>query len=190
MASVVGICNSALIKLGATPVMSLNDGSKNANLCNAQFERLRDELLRSHVWNFASARRSLAQLAESPSFGFDYAYQLPSDWLRTVSVHDDDAGRGAVEYKIEGRRLLSNASGIHLRYIREVTDPNDMDAAFRETLAWKIAADLALPITQSTTTREQMTEGLRRALANARSVDAIEDFPEAFPESDWILERH
>lgn len=190
MASVVGICNSALIKLGASTVMSLTDGSKNANLCNAQYARLRDELLRSHNWNFASTRRTLAQLSDIPAFGFDHAYQLPSDWLRTVSVHDNEAGDRAVRYKIEGRRLLCSAPRVYLRYVRQVTDPNEMDVAFRETLAWKIAADLAIPVVQSTTTREQMTDGFDASLARARAVDAIEDFPEPWPGSDWVMERH
>lgn len=190
MASVVGICNSALIKLGASTIMSLSDGSKNANLCNAQYERLRDDLLRAHGWNFATLRRTLAQLTEPPEFGFQHAYQLPSDWLRTVSVHDNSAGAGAVRYRIEGRKLLSDAPRIYLRYVRQATDPNEMDAAFREALAWKIAADLAIPIVQSSTTREQMESGFRSALVKARAVDAVEDFPEEPPESFWIVERH
>lgn len=190
MASIVGICNSALIKLGASTIMSLTEGSKNANLANEQFDKLRDELLRSHNWNFATARAKLAQLSDAPAFEFDYGYQLPADWLRTVSVHDNDAGLGAVVYKIEGRVLLSGASDIYLRYIRRITDPNDMDAAFRETMAWKLATDLALPITQSSTAMSEMREGYRTALIKARGVDAFEDFPESMPESDWVTGRN
>ena len=44
MSSKVGICNSALIKLGASTIMSLADGSKNASLCNEQYDKLRDDL--------------------------------------------------------------------------------------------------------------------------------------------------
>ena len=190
MASIVGICNSALIKLGASTIMALTEGSKNANLCNEQFDKQRDDLLRGHNWNFATARQQLAQLATAPVFGFDHAYQLPSDWLRTVTAYDNDAGLGSARYKIEGRMLLSSADAIYLRYIHQVTDPNEMDAAFRETLAWKIAADLALPITQSSTTRNEMQEGLRTALVRARGVDAFEDFPDEMPESAWVTERN
>ena len=189
MASIVGICNSALIKLGASTIMSLTEGSKNANLCNEQYEKLRDDLLRAHLWNFASARAKLAQLADSPVFEFDYAYQLPSDWLRTVSVHDSDAGSGAVLYKLEGRTLLSFSNEIWIRYVRSITDPNDMDAAFREALAFRIATDLALPITQSSSALNEMKEGFRTAFLRARSVDALDDYPEEMPESNWVMER-
>jgi len=189
MTSVVAICNSALIKLGASTIMALTDGSKNANLCNAQYERLRDELLRAHGWNFAAARARLAQLAATPAFGFAFAYQMPADCLRAISVHYDDRGGNAVRYKIEGGKLLSDASEIHLRYVRAVTDPNDMDVSFREALAWKLAADLAIPITQSASTHELMRARFRDTLARARAVDAIEDFPESLPDSSWLAGR-
>lgn len=190
MASIVGICNSALIKLGASTVMSLTDGSRNATLCHEQFDKLRDGLLRAHNWNFAIARTALAQLAAAPAFGFAYAYQLPADWLRTLTVHGDAAGRDAPVYRTEGRTLASDAPALYLRYVRRVEDPNDMDASFREALAWQIAADLAIPITQSSTTFGEMRDGLRASLTRARSVDAFEDFPDETPESAWIRGRY
>ncbi len=190
MASQVGIANSALIKLGASVIMSFTEGSKNANLCNEQYVKRRDALLRAHNWNFAMARFNLAQLDDAPVFGFDFAYQLPSDWLRTVQVSDNDAGVGRVVYRIEGLTILSNASDIFLRYIKQVTDPNEMDAAFREVLAWDLAVDLAQPITQSTSTQQEMKRGFAQALSQAASVDAFEDFPEEFPESDWVSARN
>tara|TARA_R100001530_G_scaffold114015_1_gene80959 strand:+ start:206 stop:1021 length:816 start_codon:yes stop_codon:yes gene_type:complete len=58
--SEVAICNSALIKLGAAEISSLSDTNKRAQLCNAQYSKLRDELLRSHPWNFAIGRKVLS----------------------------------------------------------------------------------------------------------------------------------
>lgn len=190
MASTAGICNSALIKLGATTIMSLTEGSRNANLCLEQYDKLRDDLLRAHAWNFATRRAKIARLTAEPAFGFAHAYQLPSDWLRTIAVHDNDGGSGTARYRIEGRRILSDAENIWVKYIGRVDDANEMDPAFREALAWKLAIDLAVPITQSTTALREAEEGFRRALIKARSVDAIEDFPDTMPESDWVALRH
>ncbi len=190
MASTVGICNSALIKLGATTIMSLTEGSRNANLCLEQYEKLRDDLLRAHNWNFAIMRARLARLSSAPAFGFAHAWQLPTDWLRTVAVFDSPAGAGAVRYRIEGRRILADAEALWLRYVARIEDPNEMDASFREALAWRLAVDFAVPIAQSSTALRDAEEGFRSALVRARSVDAIEDFPEAPPESDWVAMRH
>lgn len=189
MASVVGICNSALIKLGASTIMSLTDASKNAQLCNEQYEKVREDLLRAHPWNFATMRAKLARLATAPAFQFSYAYQLPADWLRTVSVHDNDGGAGAVAYRVEGRTLLSDAEDLYLRYVGGVDDPNEMPVSFREVLAWRLAGDLSQAVTQSTTVQETMLRGFDRAMVAARSVDAIEDFPEQPPESAWVTGR-
>lgn len=192
MASDVGICNSALIKLGVgIPITAIDpsDGTKNANLCSEQYAKLRDDLLRAHDWNFAVKRVKLGQLSDTPAFGFDFAYQLPSDWIKTLLVSPSISDSAAVRYAIEGRTILSNSSDIYLRYISRITDPNVMDASFREALAWRIAIDLAQPVTASTTVQEAMQRGFDRKIAGADAQDAIEDWPPLRPESSWISAR-
>jgi hypothetical protein len=186
MASETGICNSALVKIGATRIVALDDGSRNANACAELYPKLRDDLLRAHPWNFAVARAKLGRLATAPIFGFSYVYQLPADWLRTLAVSDNDRGEGAVEYRIEGRRLACSAADIWLRYVRVVTDANEMPADFREALAAMLGRDLAIPIAQSSALRETMDRAFRDAFGRARSTDALEDFPEALPEGSWV----
>lgn len=188
-ASVVGICNSGLAKLGASLIVSLDDDTKSANLCKEQYDKQRLSLLRRANWNFAVKRAKLAQLTADPAFGFLHAYQLPPDHVRTVALYDNDAGRGAVAYRMEGGRVLSDAGELYLRYIADVTDPALMDPLFREALAYQLAQDLASALTQSSTIRAEMTAGLRATIGVANSIDAIEDFPESFPDSDWIAVR-
>jgi len=189
VASVVGIWNSALIKIGATVIM-LGDGSKNANACNEQYPKVRDDLLRGHTWNFARALQKLAQNSTAPTFGFDHAYQLPTDWLRTVTVHDNDAGVGNVRYRMTGRTIHSDASDIYLDYVRQVTDPNDMPSDFREALAWMLAMDLVQSIAQSSTQFKQLDKSAKLAVAKARSTDAIEDYPPDQAPSHWVTVRY
>ena len=189
MASVIGICNSALVKLGASTIVSLTEGTKNANLCNEQYDKVRDALLRAHPWSFAIARAKLAQLAVTPTFGWDHAYQLPADFLRVVAVYDNDDGVGTVPYAVEGRTLLSDADDLYLRYVRREDDPNRFDALFREALAFRLAADLAIPIVQSNTLAERMTALADRMARKARAADSIEDYPERMPDGAWLTAR-
>lgn len=190
MASVTGIINVALRQLGATRITSLTDGSKNANVANDIFEPVRDSFLRSHTWNFATSRVQLAQLSTDPAFGFDNAFQLPADWLRTVSVHDNDAGVGVVPYRIEGDQLHADVEEIYLRYIKKVTDPNAMTPDFREALSYILAERMAIPVAESNTLRELMREGAERYSRLARSADAVEDYPEDFPAGSWVEDRN
>ncbi|MGE0255080.1 MAG: hypothetical protein AB7N54_13065 [Alphaproteobacteria bacterium] len=190
MADAVGIVNSALLKIGArATVTALTEGTPNANAAAALYPKVRDDLLRAHAWNFAAARVRLAELAVPPAYGFARAFALPGDWLRTVAVHDSEAGQGAVAYRMEGGAVLSDAAALWLAYVRRVTDANEMTADFRETLALALAVELALPVANSGTLRDRLEATLRRRLRQARGIDAVEDFPPAFPAGSWANVR-
>ena len=190
MASEVGICNSGLIKIGGTRITSLTEGSKNADLCVEQYAKVRDAELRGHTWNFAKERVKLAQISGTPVSGFDNHYQLPSDWLRTIAVYNNDADQGGLKYEIKGDRILTDAVDAYLVYVKKITDPNEMDAGFREMLAYRLAAELAIPIAQSGSLHDRMLRGYSVALRRAKSADAIEDYPEQFPSSPWVTARY
>ncbi len=191
MASEIGICNSALSKIGTTNrISSLTEDSKNAQACNEQYAKLRDDLLRGHVWNFAKARIKLAKNATAPTYEFDNAFTLPADWLRTVAVHDNDAGDGTTAYRLEGRQVLSSADELWLTYVKQETDPNTMPADFREALAYRLAVELALPIAQSNTVQASMERLFVRKLRQAKSTDGIEDQPENLPAGSWVTGRN
>lgn len=194
MASIsdTSICNSALSKLGEGSdgrITSLTDGSKNANFCNEQYGKLRDDLLRAHRWNFSVQRKELAQSSIIPAFEYDFQYALPDNWIRTVSVTANDAGVGSIPYKIEGLFVLASTEQLFMRYVARITDVNTMTSDFRELLATKIAHEGAIPIAQSNTLKQDMKDDLKRIMRRARSVDAIEDFPESRPEGSWVRSR-
>lgn len=190
MASEASICNSALVELGEPRITSLTESSKPARECAEHYAEQRDLELRAHLWNFAAARVKLAKLSTAPAFGFDNQFQLPADWLRTVTVHNNDGGYGTVRYKIEGRKILSDAEDIYLRYVRRIEDPDEMTPDFREALAARLARKLAVSLAKSNQIREQMVNWHRRVIMLARSIDAIEDYPEQMPESSWVTARH
>ena len=54
------IVNLALVRLGASRITALTDGSRNANEANAIYSLIRDEVLRSHPWSFATTGINLA----------------------------------------------------------------------------------------------------------------------------------
>lgn len=181
----VSICNQALTSLGADTIMSLTEDNENARRCNTIFEQTRDEVLRGHPWNFAIERTStMAALSASPEFDWAYAYQLPSDCLRVLKTNIK-----YMPFKIEGRKLLCDYTGIKIKYIKKVTDPVQFDANFAEALAAKLAQKLAYPITESKTMFEAAGKWYGDVLADARSADAQEGTPDDIDDSDWIDSR-
>lgn len=132
----------------------------------------------------------LAQSATSPTSGFDYAYPLPSDNLRVLHVYDSDADAGVHPYEVKANQILFNSTACWLVYIKRVTDPNDMDPLFREALSYRLAQFLAVKIAGNRGMAQEMMVGYKSALRSARSVDALEDWPEQFPVSSWLSVRN
>jgi len=173
MATEVSICSNALRKLGDDPITSLTDNTERARLCNAFYEPTRDSVLRAHTWNFAIRRQELAQLTSTPEFDYDYEYTLPTSpyCLRVLKMEYDE-----YEFKIEGRKLLSNEGTAKILYIGKITDPAEFDVMFVEALTARLAAELAYSITGSNGMSKQMWELYELKVAEARSIDGQEGF--------------
>ncbi len=169
MASVVDICNGALNQLGATTILSLTEDSKNARLCNSRYTQVRDAVFRSHPWNCLQKRVELAADTTAPAWGFSYAYTLPADCLRLLRILDYDSN-----YKVEGRKILSNTSSMKILYIGRITDPNEYDESLRETLSAALGADIAFAVTSNNQTATNMYNLFQDKLKDARFIDSTE----------------
>ena len=169
MASIVDICNGALNQLGATTILSLTEDSKNARLRNSRYTQVRDAVFRSHPWNCLQKRVELAADTTAPAWGFSYAYTLPADCLRLLRILDYDSN-----YKVEGRKILSNTETMKILYVSRVTDPNEYDELLRETLSSSLAADIAFAVTSNNTTATNMYNLFQDKLKDARFVDSTE----------------
>ncbi len=194
MADKIDVINSALRRIGASRISDPNEPVKNANVARDIYDDILEDLLRSNFWNFATRRIELAQLSEVPTFEFDYAYALPSDWLRTVSVHPNGDGyQSIINYKEENvgdqNVILASTEELFMRYIALVTDVNLWSADFKQAMILALARDLAIPISSSNELREQMDTAARKALAKARSTDAMGSTPERRPRGTWIRNR-
>jgi hypothetical protein len=195
MSSETEICNRALQKLGDGRIVSLTQDSANARSCNVAYAPIRDAELRAHPWSFSIKRAQLPALTSEPLFYFDNEFQLPSDFLRLLP-RDRFDNLADLDWTIEGRILRTNdAAPLNIRYVSQVTDPNEMDALFREALSSKIAYELCEEITQSNTKKGSI--GTQSGLAwdyvliirEARRVNAIEKTAEDLPEDSWITAR-
>ena len=169
MASIVGICNGALNQLGATTILSLTEDSKNARLCNSRFTQVRDALFRTHPWNCLQKRIQIAADSTAPAWGFTFAYTLPADCLRLLKILDYDSN-----YKVEGRKVLSNTETMKILYVSRVIDPNEYDELLRETLSASLSADIAFAVTSNNTTSQNMYQLYQEKLRDARFVDSTE----------------
>lgn len=184
MASEVGICNSALIKLGVERISALTEPNKRAILCNEQYPKIRDSVLYSHPWNFAIKRVTLALTATTPEFGFSSEFQLPSDNLRVLNLDSS-----SIKWAVEGDKLLADAAAVKARIIWRNTDVSTYTPKCNEALALRLAAELAFPLTQSNNFAKQILDQYEKFLMDARSFDAQEGTPEELEADEWVNSR-
>ncbi len=185
MSSDVEICNVALTRVDRKRITALDDGSTSANDCNALFVPTRDALLRDHDWNFARARQKLAQLSTAPTYEFDHAYQLPTDWIATRAVHDNEDGIGQPVYRIEEQTILASADDIYLTYTKRITDASAMPPDFRSLFSYRLAEQLA----KTNTVADRMEGRETRAMRKTKSSDAIEDDGAGLGAGTWVTSR-
>lgn len=198
MASQIQIVNSALIKLGASPTLTIDDSNKRARAMKAMWELSRDGLLRSYRWSFAMKRVTLASLADEPDFGFDKQFQLPADFLRLDYVSEffvglsmsDIRNSDESDYSIEGTKLLCDlADPLPIRYVSRVSDTSLLDACFVDALACRLAYDTCEEITQSSTKKVSILQDFDIAIRNAVRVNAIEKPPQPVADDSWMVGR-
>jgi len=186
MASEVQICNLALSKLGEEPIISLTEDSKSGRACNLIYADTRDNLLRSHPWNFATVRQSLALLTTTPAYEFNYEYQLPVNCLKVLKM---DPEGNDITFKVEGRKLLTDEKPVNILYIARIVDPSQFDSLFIEVLSAKLASELAVTLTESINLADFLNQKYEIALSSARGMDAQECTPENIIATSWINSR-
>ena len=176
MASEVDIINSAMNMIGASNIIARDEDSKAARVSNQRYDSIRDAVLRAHPWNCAVTRRSLAPDSETVAFDWDYQFTLPADpyCLRVLRLDYLD-----IEFRVEGRKIVTNEQSINLIYIARVTDPNTYDTLLQEAIAARLAADVSFTLSQSTSLTQNMYSLYESKLKEARCVDATEGTPGA-----------
>lgn len=190
MASKVEICNRALQKLGAKRIVSLTEDSRNARACNVAYEAVKLAEIRAHSWSFAIKRAELAAESPAPAWGRTSAFPLPADFVKLINPYPETS-LNTLDWQIEGKKILTNDSApLYVRYLYDVTDPNEMDSLFREAFSTRLAGELCEEITQSNTKKTDLKAEYREIVADAKKANAIEKVPEDGPEDTWITARN
>jgi hypothetical protein len=175
MATGVSICSNALLMLGAQTINDFNEPVDRAKIAANLYPTIRDDLLRSHPWNCTIKRALLSPDATPPAFGYDNQFELPADFLRVLEVGQNG---GQLDYLVEGRSVLANATSVELRYVYLNPVENTWDAGLVALLTLAMAAAMAYPITQSAALQSTMEQKLVMAKKVARAVDGQEDPPQ------------
>ena len=171
----VALCSRALIRIGAQPITSFTDGTAESEIAGALYENTRDALLSAYPWTFASAQVALTQLQAPPIADYDFAFQLPNDYLRAISAGTSTRGRGE-NYRIARGAIHTNASAITLTYVFR-PDESECPAYFDQALIARLSAEFTIPVTESTSRAEAHFRIADQEYERARQIDAQVDTP-------------
>jgi len=174
------LCARAMLAIGCEPISSFNDGTAESDVAAMLYGGVRDAMLSAYPWSFATAQRPLARITAAPIADFKYAYQLPEDFLRALSVGTSNlnTGRG-VDYRIHERRIHTNDSGIVLSYVFR-PDESTFPPFFDQALIVRLASELCLPLTENTARTEYQTKLAQVEFQRAKNIDAQQQTPNRF----------
>lgn len=194
MTSQVAICNQALVKVGASRIITITDDTKQARALLAIYDIKRDAELAANPWTFAIKRTQIPASSTAPAFGWAYAYPVPTDYLAMVEVGEDftfyDSDTGAL-FAIEtdsngGIAILTDqGSPLNVRYVSRVINSGLFTALFVESFACRLAAEVCEELTQSSSKKEALWGEYRRSIREARRMNAIEQPPRKNPTTSW-----
>lgn len=180
MASQVQICNLALQRVGGQLITEIDEGTQAAILCATAYALVVDEVISSGAWSAATFRAVLAQTTATPAFGYDYQYQLPTDpkLLRIIEVYSTSRA-AAVDYKIEGTKLLSDDTAVSIRYIGRIDSPDDFGPFITRCVVARLAVELAYTSSATLGLADRLRQEYQATLEECLSLDATQGSADA-----------
>ncbi len=183
----IGLCSRALIKIGAKPITSFMDGSAESEIANLLYGPARDAVLSSYAWSFATKQIALTKLEAPPVADYQYAYQLPNDFLRALSAGNGGRGRG-LNFRICRDTLQTNAEEVILTYIYRAAE-EECPPYFDTAVIARLSAEFCIPLTENTSRADVIIKLAEQEFAKARQIDAQQDTPNRLEDFSLIEVR-
>jgi hypothetical protein len=171
------VANMALAVLDEAPIDSLDQDVKAARLLNLHFDLTCEAELTKYAWVFAILSASVAGTdTGSGSCTLNWAYELPADCLSPLPLTDNgEPGGVPISWRQEAGLIYSNMSSPRIiRYVANLTDPNDWDALFTEVVVAALAIKIAHPLTHKSGMIDIARGAYDRALDAAFNAHAIQ----------------
>ncbi|MGI9501479.1 MAG: hypothetical protein ACR2RE_00290, partial [Geminicoccaceae bacterium] len=152
-------------------------------------------VLEEYPWSFARVAVQLSQLVATPVEVWKYFYQLPADIVSILRVSDGtdnfewQLGRSIPYERQYDDRVATDAEEIYLYYIRDVDDMNLWVPSARSALAWRLAYEVALRLTEHSSKADRAERKYFESLEAAKSKDAPRSRPRRIPDTPWNTSR-
>jgi hypothetical protein len=190
MASQTAICNRALETIGVAPILDISDDLPQAKALNRVWSDSLRAFLNEHPWHFAKKRADIAASATLPSWGWDFYYPVPADFLRLLMIKDKPDF--SLEAMADGSQAIAAnaASPLYILYIYNLTDPARLPPHAVEALARWLANDVVAGLTESNTKSQKAQNDLGIALSRAKRINGMQKQPDPLQWGSFVESRH
>lgn len=197
MADKLGVYNGALqTYLDTRPLASLTDSRVERRALDKVWDATMKYMLYEGFWNFAIRSQEWAPSSTvTPQFGFQYAYEKEDDFVRLVSISDNEDLRPTLEFfEEEGDFIYADCSQLWVRFTSsDASYGYDLGkwtpaftAAFEAELAWRARGGVKTMSADAVTTLEKIK---RRRLLDAKAKDAAGQAAAILPTGRLVRSR-
>lgn len=181
MATDIDIASNALVLIGDEPINSFTEPGAGATAAANLYPDTKKQVLALHPWSFALKELRLSKLSQTPDTltNWDSAFQLPADHIRTWAIFPYS------NYQAVGEFIYSNENELLMRYVYDV-DTVQIPPHLTKALEYRLAADFAQLITESTSKSEFFERKFKDALASAMSIDSQGHPQQAIVDSPFV----
>ena len=167
----IEIVNLALTRLGLPGVVSLTEESTEAAACAKVWDAAVRAALQEHRWGFNTRRQALALKEREPAgSAYGFAYSAPADLLQPYEIFQADVTRDRpVPFVYEGNLIFTDREGAILIYGAAVDHATAFSSQFCDALAWRVASEVAAPLTQKPSLMEYAVTRYQDSLARAKA---------------------
>ena len=171
----VELANQALDHIGKDRIASLSENSVAGRKVTEIFTRVLYAALSESHWSFARKIATLANVTNDWDERWGYKYDLPSDcltFIRVVPRVDPKNAGSDPDHQLMGGAVYTNEINAKAEYVAKSTATLTMPDPFLEAVSYRMARDLAMPLTRKSSLRAEMSQAYLASLARAVMHDA------------------
>lgn len=193
----LAVYNIALAAMGERSLDTLTDSGEARRVLDEIWTRgggaIKFFLEQGH-WNHAMRAIKIdASTSVDPDFGFTYAFDKPSDFVRLNQISSGEHfGEPLTRYEFEANYIYADVDPIYMRYVSDDSDYGNDLSLWPETFTlWAgqwMAVQIA-PRLKNDLDMDRLEKRERRLRADARSKDASQEPVRFPPVSTWVRAR-
>jgi hypothetical protein len=170
------IMNMALATLGESRLSALTGTDKRVEAYRVYYTHTVEMVLTEMGLRFSICHAELSQLATCDIPGYEYAYTFPASALLLRSVNDSlgniaDKWDVVRDTSISNRIIVTNLDDAHAVYIKNVSPTVDYTAHVIEAIKYKLAAEMAVFLTDKEEKRKSNIEMYEMTKMKAKGLD-------------------